>query len=95
MTMDSIDNARLLEQQRLEALTECEVCGDDFNSRRIRNRRARGMNVCISCAEDGGQELDVEDLNDLSEEYWTGREASAGDGGYYSSEAMARAGRID
>lgn len=94
MSMDAMDHAKVTEQLRLESLTECEACGDTFTDRLISTRRARGMNVCIQCARDNDQPLDAEDLNDLAEEYWTGREQAAGDGGYYSSERMDAARRI-
>lgn len=54
--------------------TECEACGDDFDAGKLYHRRARGMNICIQCALHMAEQLEPEDLNDLSEHYWSGRE---------------------
>lgn len=94
MSMDQMDHARLNEQLRREQLTECAECGWEFHEGKLLRRRAKDMDVCVSCAIDLGleHELHEDDLADLAE-----RASGAGgesDGPYYSSERMDAARRI-
>jgi hypothetical protein len=94
MSMDDMDHAALDAQLRRESLTECAECGWDFNDGKLLRRRAKGLDVCISCAIDLNLELDVEDSHDVAEHQGSSRADSHDGGNYYSSERMDAARRI-
>lgn len=75
----------------------CELCGQVFaDAKRVRQYRSQlHPHVCLGCADLETMELSEDELNELAEEYWSAKEQNGGEGSYYSSEAMARAGRID
>lgn len=46
---------------------DCRLCGDAFSNRRVEERRARDLDVCVGCAVERNLQLHEEDESDLSE----------------------------